>query len=450
MTGKPFGLLAVVAVAMALLLAACSADPTATPTSAPTPTPPPDAEPTATPDAAALFEAEWEALIKAAQEEGRLSVSGSGSVADIAPVYRIWGEKFGIRVTIARGGGRQNADRILAEQSVGRYTVDMVHSGGSTLASRLMPNNAIVRIEPLLFHPEVIDKSLWYGGKLWFIDPEEAFMLVYVAAVSEGSGLDGIWFNTDLVSIEELEGLGNERDVYDKFEGSIINLDPRAAGSGGGVVSDYLNPNMGPDHWDYIYAKDAFYTSDMRFLADSLAKGGFKIAVDPGGQGNAELEGLRFARAPVEEYEAVRIAQGWPIYAAFPQLQQGRSGGSFAVAPNQPNPNATKLWVNWVLSREGQTTVHATDAEGETGLHDRITLRADDIPWGLTDPRLRRVPGVVYDTIQMNPKAAAMVADVLTLRSWIFEEVRGFATHPELEELRAKIAKQSAEIEGVR
>ena len=271
---------------LALLLAACG-------TPAPIPTPPAGPDDGGEPQTG--FEAEWYALIKAAQKEGRLIVSGSGGVGEIVPIYRIWGEKFGIRVTVARGGGRENADRMLAEQSVGRYSVDMVHGGGSTLAERLMPNNAVIRIEELLFHPEVIDKSLWYGGKLWFIDPEEAFMLAFAGDVDEGSSLDDIWFNTDLVRIEELEPMRNERDVYERFEGSIINLDPRAAGGGTSVVSDYLNPNMGPDHWDFVYSKDAFYTSDMRLLADSLAKGGYKIAVDQGGQGGRGLEALRAA-----------------------------------------------------------------------------------------------------------------------------------------------------------
>lgn len=434
-------LVVVVVSVLALLLVGCG-------TPDPIPTPPTASDEATEPLTG--FEAEWAALIKAAQEEGRLIVSGSGGVGNIAPIYRIWGEKFGIRVTIARGGGRQNADRMLAEQSVGRYTVDMVHSGGSTLAERLMPNNAIVRIEPLLFHPEVIDKSLWYGGKLWFNDPEEAFMLVHSARVRRGSGLDSLWFNTNLVSIEELESLRSERDVYDMFEGSIINLDPRAAGGGTGVVSEYFNPYRGPEHWDYIYAKDAFYTSDTRLLADSLAKGGYKIALDTGGTGGRELEGLRSANAPVEEYETLRLERGWPTYEPFPRLDPAGSGGSFAIAPNQPHPNATKLWVNWLLSREGMTTLHETPGEGEAPPLDRQSLRDDGIPVGLTDPTIRREPGVVYNTIRMNPKASAMQADVLTLQSWIFEEARGFATHPELEELRAKIAKQAAEIEGVR
>ena len=248
------GMRAIVGMMMVVLLAglvaACGgSDPTPTPR--PTPTQAPGDS--TTPDTPATFQEEWDALIAAAQEEGRLIVSGSGGVGDIAPVYRIWEDLFDVRVTIARGSGRENADRLLAEQSVGRFTVDMVHSGGSTLTQRLMPNDGIAAIEPLLFHPEVIDKSLWYGGRLWFNDPEDAFMLVHSAQVSSGSGMDGIWFNTNLVGADEVATWRSERGVYDLYEGEIISLDPRNSGGGAGVMSTYLNPNRGTDHWEYVF-----------------------------------------------------------------------------------------------------------------------------------------------------------------------------------------------------
>ena len=133
--------LAVVLVgALAVVLSACGTpDPTPTPTS-------PAAQDGSAPTSGALtgFEAEWDALITAAQAEGRLVVSGSGGIGDIAPVYKIWQDKFGIRVTISRGSGRANADRMLAEQGVGRFDVDMVHGGVTTINTRLMPNETIV------------------------------------------------------------------------------------------------------------------------------------------------------------------------------------------------------------------------------------------------------------------------------------------------------------------
>ena len=425
----------VVASVLTLLLAACgSPDPTPTP-----PLGPGGEEPLTG------FAAEWDALIKAAQEEGRLIVSGSGGVSEIAPVYRIWGEKFGIRVTIARGSGGENADRMLAEQGVGRYTIDMVHSGAGTLAERLMPNNATVRIEPLLFHPEVIDKSLWYGEKLWFRDPEDAFMLIHSARVIQGSGFDNVWFNTDLVSIEELETWRSYRDVYEMFEASIIDESPSTTSG----ATAYFDPFRGPEYWEYIYGKDIFYTNEARFISDSLAKGGFKIAL-ASSTSRRELASLRGAGAPVEEYLNVRLEQGWPTYESFPVLEPAGSGGSFAVAPNQPHPNATKLWVNWVLSREGMTTVQATLGEGESPPHDRISLRDDGIPAGQTDPAFRREPGVVYNTVFMNPAAAAMTEDIIQLKLKIYERARGILEHRDLEDLKSELAERAQGIEGIR
>ena len=420
---------------LALLLAACgSPDPTPTPPSGPG-----GEEPLTG------FEAEWAALIEAAQEEGRLIVSGSGGVAEIAPVYRIWGEKFGIRVTIARGSGSENADRMLAEQAVGRYSIDMVHGGASSISQRLMPNDAVIRIEQILFHPEVIDKSLWYGGKLWFRDPEDAFMLAHSARVIQGSGLDTVWFNTDLVSVEELEMWQGYRDVYEMFEVSMVDADPISSSG----ATDFFDPFRGAEYWEYIYGKDVFYTNDPRLIADSLAKGGFKIAW-ASSSARRELQSLRDVGAPVQNYGTVRLEQGWPAYESFPVLEPSGSGGSFAVAPNQPHPNATKLWVNWLLSREGMTTVHTTRGEGETLPHDRVSLRDDGIPVGLTDPAFRREPGVVYNTVFMNAAANAMTDDLTALRLKIYERARGILEHPDLDVLKAELEERAQAIEGLR
>ena len=424
---------------LTLLLVACG-------TPDPTPTPPPTPT-SAESEPVTGFDAEWAALIAAAQDEGRLIVSGSGGVGDIVPVYRIWGDKFGIRVTVARGSGRENADRLLAEQGVGRYDVDIVHAGADTLSSRLVPNNAVIPIKSILFHPEVIDMSLWFGGKLWFRDSEDAFMLVHSAAVDSASSLDGIWFNTDLVSIEEVESWTSERDVYERYAGSIIDDDPRDLGGTGSVVRDLLRPDRGIDYWAYEYSQDVFYTSESRYMTDSLARGAFKIALGgTGGIVGREFLGMRNLGASIQLYETLRLERGWPLIEPDAGLEPAGSGGSFSVAQNAVHPNATKLWVNWLLSREGMTTVHETLGEAEVAagleLHDRISLRDDGIPWGRTDPRFRREPGVVYDITRMDPRANALHQDAVRLRLMVFEEARGFGTNPELPELRRMIEEQ--------
>ena len=116
-----------VAALSALLLApACAAatptptlEPTPTPTAALTPTPTPADQPTgstpappepptATPTPAGpTFEEEWEALKAAARAEGKMTLlAGNSSSRGLrGPIRDVFGQQFGIDVTIAGGSG---------------------------------------------------------------------------------------------------------------------------------------------------------------------------------------------------------------------------------------------------------------------------------------------------------------------------------------------------------
>ena len=152
------GLLVVVTAAMSLLLAACgSAEPTATPTAVP------DAgsaqEPVAT---VAPVQTEWEALIEAAQGEEELVIVFQPSGGrNYRPLVAIFEERFGIKVVVSVGSGSAQANRILAEQTAGRYLADVFYSGEATSTTRMVPGGALDPIPDLLVHPEVTDQSLW-------------------------------------------------------------------------------------------------------------------------------------------------------------------------------------------------------------------------------------------------------------------------------------------------
>ena len=125
-----------------LLLPACAApDPTPTPAEATgeraaTPTP---AEPTGTPTPAPpTFEEEWEALKAAARAEGRMTlVTGNGSSRGLVPPTRdAFGKQFGIEVVIQGGSGSEHMARISAERAAGRYELDIVIHGRTTLGEQ--------------------------------------------------------------------------------------------------------------------------------------------------------------------------------------------------------------------------------------------------------------------------------------------------------------------------
>ena len=149
-------LLPVVAV-LALLAAACGSEPTPTPrptpTSAPVPTatsvptatpvptlapgvtpPPPAPTPTPTVDTQAIFQAEWDELVAAAQDEGEVVLNlGGGAGRSFQHHLDTFEQEFGISLVVGRGRASEQFDRILAERGNGIFAVDVGHSGATSL-----------------------------------------------------------------------------------------------------------------------------------------------------------------------------------------------------------------------------------------------------------------------------------------------------------------------------
>ena len=402
MPAKQLGLLSVTVAVMALTLAACGADPT--PTSAPTATPLPEAAPTL--DAAALFQIEWDELIKAAQAEGEIVMTFGGSAGrNFRPIADFWGEKFGIRTVVATGSGGTHVERILAEQNAGQYLVDVHYGGNTATITRLAPSGGLNPVADLLIHPEVLDQSLWVGGKHSDSDPQQKFVFAFAASATPNP--IAAWYNTDLVTQEDLDGLNSVFDYLDpKWAGKIVSHVPI---SGGGGTDTYyvacVHPDIGTGWVDRFISRelDVTFSDDERFTVDGLTMGKFHMAVGGGGSDFASLATLG---APVKEL-----------------LNEFKEGGTvtstssvdiLSTPTNPPHPNAAKLWVNWWLSQEGQTLMHTMSEV----LPDP-TLRVDVTDWGIVAEAVRRQPGKEYYAFNTDPEfivlreeALAYAADV--------------------------------------
>ena len=186
--------------AFALLVAACGSDPTATPTPRPAPTPTSAPQATPTPDAMAMFESDWSALIAAAQAEGELvPVTTGGAAREFEPLLNKFSERFGIDISQQRGRGSEVGDKILAERANGVYTVDVWHSGSSTMG-RIAAAGGFSPFADALIHPKVADESLWRGG-FNYVDETQQFSFVYGANKTLGS----IQHNTDILPVSVVE-----------------------------------------------------------------------------------------------------------------------------------------------------------------------------------------------------------------------------------------------------
>jgi iron(III) transport system substrate-binding protein len=124
-----------------------------------------------------------------------------------------------------------------------------------------------------------------------------------------------------------------------KWKGKIGILDPRSPGAGTATWAFFLK-TKGEDYLRKLGAQEMFLSRDQRQLADSLAKGKIALTI-----GLTYYTFLPFIKA------------GLPV-KPLPDMKEGTytSCGSSAlsVVKGSPHPNAAKVFVNWLLGKEGQ------------------------------------------------------------------------------------------------
>jgi ABC-type Fe3+ transport system substrate-binding protein len=342
--------------------------------------------------ATSQFESEWAKLIAAAQQEGRLVISAGGAPSrEYRSVVELFQKKFGLPVSLSTGSGAASIDRVLAERSAGKYTVDLGLTSVAATRTRLVPAQAMEPIPPLLIHPEVLDKSAWFAGRHWYADPqEEKFSFLYAAEPTETFS---IWYNTKVISKKEIETIKSPVDLLDpKWRGKITSRTWGDRGRVGEMQNIYFQPDMGIEWIRTFFGQaDARFSDDVRIRESWIIGGSVPIAFSDGDL-DRELEKLEKAGMPITIYT---------IPYKLPFLTAGGSGCCIQLYNRAPHPNGAKLFLNWFLSKEGQTAIHQV-----TPSIARQSLR-EDIPVGNIEPHERRVPGRKYIFRDADPKYVA-------------------------------------------
>jgi iron(III) transport system substrate-binding protein len=294
----------------------------------------------------AAAETNWDKLVSAAKAEGQVEVLLGGQMpSKLRKVMPEFTKKYGIKVNYITGSSRKNSARILAERKAGRYTVDAWIGGANTALTVLLPNKMLQPVDKLLIDPKVKDQSSWYKGKHHYTDPEGRYIFTWGASPSYA-----ITINTKLVKVDEINSYWDLLDP--KWKGKIVARSPDKRGNGATTVPMYLNKKIGPK-WFKRWANemDVTFVTDARQGAEWVAQGRFAIGMF--GMGTP----------------AVKLKQeGFPIQGYLPQvLKEGEilsaSAANLMAMDNAPNPNAMQLFINWALSKEGQSLFIKT---GET------------------------------------------------------------------------------------
>lgn len=283
----------------------------------------------------AVAQEDWAKIEAAAKEEGSL-VFYNAQAGWTQPVNaaRAFEEKYGIRVDMLEGiRGAAMMERIRIETSTDQTGGDIVMMGVTGVVpmaqqGSLQEHGHIPNAEKLVLEP-------------W--TPEE--VPVYVVTY-------GIAVNTDMVSEEDMPK--SWKDLTDpKWKGKILS-DEMTMPSGGQSWFAVTLENLGEEFHREMAKNELDYSRETAERAKRVARGEFAFAIP-------------FNLAELEELK------GLPIKGVIPLEGAPYTPISVALIKGAKHPNAAKLFMNFLLSEEGQL-IFARDGLtiSTSGLEDQV------------------------------------------------------------------------------
>ena len=331
--------------------------------------------------AVADWQSDWESALAGAKKENTVTVITDVTAAVRDALTMGFQSKYGIQVDLFGALGREIPPRVLAERKAGRYLWDVFVHGTTTGLEAMIPAGAFDPLEPALIQPDVKDPKTWRGGALEFLDPNK--MLLVMTPFQRGT----IFYNPQLVNAKEFK---SHRDLLEpKWKGKMILDDPRRAGPGQATFTFfYLHPDLGADFIRALGKQQITIFKDYAQEVDAVGQGRYPVLI-----GTADFVAVARAKqgVPIAIVDARQLKEGTDVSPA---------NGALALFNKAPHPNAAKIYINWLLSKEGQTIFARANGY--------ISARLD-VPTDHTEPWRVPQPGA----IKTYTKAAMLVKDNL-------------------------------------
>ena len=283
------------------------------------------------------WKAEWEKTVEAAKKEGAVSVYSMWAPDTRTALTQAFKQRYGINVEFTLfGRGSEITARADKEKKAGLNVVDLFGAGASTMLTTMKPAGLLSSVEPVLVLPEVTDAKYWSDNKLPYMDKDKTTLsmvsIPYVHLV----------VNSNLIKKGEIKSY---KDLLrPEYKGKITLNDPSVPGPGTSLLAllgEVWNIEEAKDYLKQLIKKqEVAIQRDGRIHMESVARGKYAIGLSP------------YADLLVDMTKA-----GTPIESIFPRegVYYGAASGCIAVPAKYAHPNAAKVFINWLLTKEGQS-----------------------------------------------------------------------------------------------
>ncbi|MBI4332667.1 MAG: extracellular solute-binding protein [Chloroflexi bacterium] len=279
----------------------------------------------------ATREQEWDKVVAGARKEGKLTWYSFGGTLPRDAVAKILSERYGIELEYLVIRSAELFPRVVNERKAGLYIPDVLAGGPAAMVVNFKPAGYLDPIGSTVILPEAKDPAGWLWGGLKFVDKEPSTIISFIAKLE-----NPIAINTDLVQPGEIKGYQDL--LQPKWKGKIEMNDPTVEGTGLSWYS-VVSQKLGLDYMRQLARQEVTFVIDHRIEMEWLARGKYAVLIGPQ---DGQFASFKDAGAPVGLLT--------PVEGTF--LSSG--GGSIALMNRAPHPNAARLFINWLLTREGQ------------------------------------------------------------------------------------------------
>ncbi len=314
----------------------------------------------------------WDSLLEGARKERSIVIYATLTSETRQAIAQSFKNRFDIEAEFVSGTGAELANKMLNERRGGLYLADIILTGSSSLVNYMKKEKLLDPIDSQLLLPEVLNAQLWQGGALPYVDKDHMIMTLVAQFNS------GVVRNTDMVPANALSSF---KDLLKpEWKGKLLMYDPSISGSGNNLLGAWVYGIWGLDATKEflrgLVKQEIALTRDPQLGVEWIARGKYPIGMGTWPENTVALitEGAHI--------DYVKMSEGGFVTSG---------NGGLALPSQRPHPNASAVFVNWILSQEGQS----------------IFARA----FGSTSRRVDAPPSGVYPALIPDPSVKAYTED---------------------------------------
>ena len=283
------------------------------------------------PSKAQDWQKEWAEV--QAKAKGQSFVISVHAIDGHAAIVREFGKKYpDIKLEITEQNPSQFAPRVMTEQKNGIYAWDLWWAATANMTNVVLPAGGFEKMTDYMILPEVKEASNWREPRYLYTSDKGPYILVH-SYLQEAT----LYQNTAAVKNLKVESIDDLIDP--KLKGKIALRDPSRGNNGTFVLASLMRIKGADFINKFFTTMEPIVIDNPRQITDTIMRADVAVAV------GAAPDIISQCYISGGCKDVVRIPFGGYLFSR-----------GIGVLKNAPHKEATKVFINWFLSKEGQET----------------------------------------------------------------------------------------------